>query len=68
MESLTRFIPELLSAIHVEALIYGNTTRFEADQLADNVVEHLKAVRPMRPLFARELMLNREHQLQSGKC
>uniref|UniRef100_A0A914XIB4 Insulin-degrading enzyme n=1 Tax=Plectus sambesii TaxID=2011161 RepID=A0A914XIB4_9BILA len=66
LDSLKRFIPEMLSALHIEALVHGNVTKEDALGLVDDALAALKSARPVRPLFPAEMKHDREHKLIEG--
>uniref|UniRef100_A0A914WWZ8 Insulin-degrading enzyme n=1 Tax=Plectus sambesii TaxID=2011161 RepID=A0A914WWZ8_9BILA len=67
IDTVNQFINELLSAIHVEALIHGNATKEDAIAIVDSVLEILTSARSIRPLFASELKLPREYRIDGGQ-
>lgn len=65
-ESVQNLIPQLLSRIHIEALIHGNLTKEHALDLFGLVENKLKNVMNSRPLLPSQLLRDREFQLSDG--
>uniref|UniRef100_A0A671RBQ6 Insulin-degrading enzyme n=1 Tax=Sinocyclocheilus anshuiensis TaxID=1608454 RepID=A0A671RBQ6_9TELE len=65
---LKAFIPQLLSRLHIEALLHGNITKQSAlgmmQMLEDTLIEHAHT----KPLLPSQLIRYREVQVPDGKC
>ncbi|VDM44124.1 unnamed protein product [Toxocara canis] len=68
VERLRKFIRESLQAIHVEALVYGNSTEDETLKMVEEITAELKTVPNVRPLFTCEVHQNREHEIPQGRA
>ncbi|KYQ54450.1 Insulin-degrading enzyme, partial [Trachymyrmex zeteki] len=67
IESLQRFIPQLLSKMHVECLIYGNVTVMEARDIIKLIESKLTTgVSNRIPLLEQQLVLSRDIKLEDG--
>ncbi|KYQ54449.1 Insulin-degrading enzyme, partial [Trachymyrmex zeteki] len=67
VEGLQRFIPQLLSKMHVECLIYGNVTVMEARDIIKLIESKLTTGVPNRiPLLEQHLVLSRNTKLEDG--
>ena len=67
LERLKQFIPQLLSRLYIETLIYGNVTKDRAKQLADIVTETLVKHANTKALLPSQHRRYREVQLPDGK-
>ena len=65
-ESLTDFIPRLLSSVHVECLVYGNSSPEQALQLYNGVLTRLRTDCNTRPLLPSQLVKEREVELRDN--
>jgi insulysin len=66
VEKVQAFIPQLLSRLYLEFLIYGNTTRERALEIADMIENMLKEKVNTRPLLASQQKRFREVQIPDG--
>ncbi|XP_044737581.1 insulin-degrading enzyme [Chrysoperla carnea] len=66
VERLKEFIPSLLSKLHIEGLIHGNFNKADALQLGTKVEEQINQSFAITPLLPRQLVLNREIDLDDG--
>uniref|UniRef100_A0A1W7RAD0 Insulin-degrading enzyme n=1 Tax=Hadrurus spadix TaxID=141984 RepID=A0A1W7RAD0_9SCOR len=66
VEKVQSVIPQLLSRMHVEALIHGNLTKQKALNLVSIVESKLEETMKWRPLLPSQLIRDREHQLKEG--
>ncbi|XP_018347273.1 PREDICTED: insulin-degrading enzyme-like [Trachymyrmex septentrionalis] len=67
VEGLQQFIPQLLSKVHVECLIYGNVTVTEATDILKLIEFKLTTGVPnIIPLLEQQLILPREIKLENG--
>lgn len=66
-DRLQRFIPQLLSKVHVECLIHGNVSVTEATDLVKLIENRLTTLVPhILPLLQKQLLLYREIKLEDG--
>ena len=63
-ESLTDFIPRLLSSVHMECLVYGNSTPEQALRLYNGVLARLRNDCKTRALLPSQLVKEREVELR----
>lgn len=63
LQSLTEFIPTLLSYLHVEAMMYGNMTKQDALDAENLIVKILKERSSTRSLLPSQLVYRRDVQL-----
>merc|ERR550532_2150121 len=63
--ALNLFLPQLLSSIHVETLVFGNSCPEAAMQLNTRMVDKLKG-RGCRPLLPCQMVLDREVEMAKG--
>ncbi|KAK2166408.1 hypothetical protein LSH36_39g02052 [Paralvinella palmiformis] len=66
LEKLEAFIPQLLSRLYLEMLVYGNVTRELANKLADMIENILAAQSKTKPLLPSQQRRFREVQLPDG--
>lgn len=52
--------------MHIECLVYGNVNKKKALGVVDILEQHLTSSVSMTPLLPRQLLLNRELQLEDG--
>lgn len=64
LERMEGFIVELLSKLHIEALIHGNVTQEKAIELSSIVEDKLLANMKTKPLLPSQLIRDREVQLR----
>ena len=67
VERLKQFMPQLLSRMYIEALIYGNVTKDRANQLAKTVTETLTKNSNTKALLPSQHRRYREVQLPDGR-
>lgn len=65
-EGLQAFIPELLSKLHIEALIHGNVTKQQAFELVSVVESGLQEKCQTKSLLRSQLLKDREIQIPHG--
>jgi len=63
-QAVTDFIPRLLASLHVECLVYGNSTAEQAQTLYTRIVEKLQKHCKSRPLLPSQLVKEREVELK----
>lgn len=56
----------MLSKMHIESLIHGNINKEKSLELVEVVENHITSAVSMTPLLPRQLLLNRELQLEDG--
>ena len=66
VERLQQFMPQLLSRMYIETLIYGNVTKDRAIQLADIVTNTLTTRANTKALLPSQHRRYREVQLPDG--
>ncbi|EFO20407.1 insulin-degrading enzyme [Loa loa] len=66
VEKLRKFTRESLQALHIEALVYGNSTEEESSKILDEIVSKFKGLPDTRHLFSNELDQCREHEIPKG--
>ncbi len=67
VEALKAFIPQLLSRLYMEMLIYGNVTRDRARQLTDIVTSTLAEHAKTKSLLPSQQRRYREVQMPDGR-
>ncbi|VDN07645.1 unnamed protein product [Thelazia callipaeda] len=63
---LRKYARECLQALHIEALVYGNSDEKESMEILNDVVSRFKELPDTRPLFDSELDDCREHEIPKG--
>ncbi|KAI0220840.1 Insulin-degrading enzyme [Lamellibrachia satsuma] len=66
IDRLKAFVPQLLSRLHIDFLVYGNITKQRAETIADIVENTLQSRADTRPLLASQQRRFREVQLPDG--
>ncbi|XP_067129485.1 insulin-degrading enzyme [Centruroides vittatus] len=66
VEKVQAIIPQLLSRMHIEALIHGNLIKQKALDLVSIVESKLEETMKWRPLLPSQLIRDREYQLTKG--
>jgi len=66
VDSVTDFIPRLLTSLHVECLVYGNCTDSQALNLYTKVVDKLRKDCCSKPLLPSQLLKEREIELRDA--
>ncbi|VEN56875.1 unnamed protein product [Callosobruchus maculatus] len=66
IDRLEAFIPQVLSKMHIEAMVHGNANKQKALELVRIVEDTLTSSLSMSPLLPRQLLLNRELKLEDG--
>uniref|UniRef100_A0A1Y1LI14 Insulin-degrading enzyme n=1 Tax=Photinus pyralis TaxID=7054 RepID=A0A1Y1LI14_PHOPY len=66
IEKLKEFIPQMLSKMHIECLVHGNANRKKALEMVNIVENRFAELINTTPLLPRQLLLNRELQLEDS--
>ncbi|KAK4883510.1 hypothetical protein RN001_006829 [Aquatica leii] len=66
IERLEQFIPQMLSKMHIECLVHGNMNKKKALEMVDIVENRFMTQINVTPLLPRQLLLNRELQLEQN--
>ena len=66
VEAVNDFIPRLLASLHVECLVYGDSTPARAADLYRGVVNKLTSDCCSRPLLPSQLIKEREVELRDA--
>ncbi|VDD86432.1 unnamed protein product [Enterobius vermicularis] len=66
VDRLRNYIASALQAVYLEMFVYGNMVVKEVLEMKDDVVQILKSVPGVRPLFASEIVKCRTHVIPSG--
>ncbi|XP_014680687.1 PREDICTED: insulin-degrading enzyme-like [Priapulus caudatus] len=63
LERVQQFIPQLLSKMHIEFLLFGNITKQKASEIVAIVEETLQSTVRTKPLLPSQLVKDREYQI-----
>ncbi|KAF5280052.1 hypothetical protein FQA39_LY18167 [Lamprigera yunnana] len=66
IERLEQFIPQMLSKMHIECLVHGSMNKKKALEMVDIVENRFVSDVNVTPLLPRQLLLNRELQLEES--